>query len=343
MDSCSNNRQLEDDETACSSTPATTVSSTASCTQVIITELRTNDVMMGRGAGMIHNMGNVRYRELVATRKKEYVRAERNHKKQTIAKQILAEIAHRNGRFVRKVETPEEAKALGIPEGTQAWVLASSDVVLEKVKQALREKSPHDAEDCQSTTPHDKTEESAVVSAPPSDAGNHPTAVHNEATVLALQNSLCAFHQMALARAVQQLEEEHKRQMLLNQLQVRQQCLHLLRLGQLYQNSPPIVLDPSLYAPAQLSPAHSALEWRLSTLNSALASTVGSSSLHGGTLMNAAAQQQSLNDLPALLMNERQNAFRSATAPQPPVAVVAVTRSRGENPSQECSSKKRKL
>jgi hypothetical protein len=157
MDSCSNNRQLEDDETARSSTPATTVSSTASCTQVIITELQTNDVIMGRGAGMIHNMGNVRYRELVATRKKEYVRAERNHKKQTIAKQILAEIAHRNGRFVRKVETPEEAKALGIPEGTQAWVLASSDVVLEKVKQALREKSPHDEEDCQSTTPHDKT------------------------------------------------------------------------------------------------------------------------------------------------------------------------------------------
>jgi hypothetical protein len=123
---------------------------------------------------------------------------------------------------------------------------------------------------------------------------------------------------------------------------VRQQCLHLLRLGQLYQNSPPIVLDPSLYTPAQLSPAHSASEWRLSTLNSALASTVGSSSLHGGTLMNATAQQQSLNGLPALLVNERQNAFLFAMAPQPPVAVVAA-RSRGENPSQESSSKKRKL
>jgi hypothetical protein len=310
MDSCSKNGQLEDDETARSSTPATTVSSMASLQ--VITELRTNDVMMGRGAGRIHNMGNVRFRELVATRKEEYLRAERNHKKQTIAKQILAEIAHRNGRFVRKVEKPEEAKALGIPEGTQAWVLASSDAVLEKVKQALRDKGPHDAVDFQSTAPQDKTEECAVSA--PSDAGNHPTA-NNGAAALALQNSLSAFYPM---------EEEHKHQMLLNQLQVRQHSLHLLRLGQLYQNSPPSVLDPSLYTLAQLSPAHS----------------VGSS-LHGGTSLNAAAQR-SLNDLPALLVNERHNALLSAMALQPPVAVAA-TMSRSENPSEESSSKKRKL
>jgi hypothetical protein len=335
MDSCSKNGQLEDDETARSSTPATTVSSMASLQ--VITELRTNDVMMGRGAGRIHNMGNVRFRELVATRKEEYLRAERNHKKQTIAKQILAEIAHRKGRFVRKVEKPEEAKALGIPEGTQAWVLASSDAVLEKIKQALRDKGPHDAVDFQSTAPQDKTEERAVSA--PYDAGNHPTA-NNGAAALALQNSLSAFHPMDLARAIQQLEEEHKRQMLLNQLQVRQHSLHMLRLGQLYQNSPPSVLDPSLYTLAQLSPAHSASEWRLSALNSALASTVGSS-LHGGTSLNAAAQR-SLNDLPALLVNERQNALLSAMALQPPVAVAA-TMSRSENPSEESSSKKRKL
>jgi hypothetical protein len=348
MDTCSTNGKLEDGDSARSSTPATTVSSTASCVQVI-TELRNNDVMMGRGAGMIHNMGNVRFRELVATRKEEYVRAERNHKKQAIAKQILAEIVRRNGRFVRKVEKPEEAKALGIPEGTQAWVLANSDAVLEKVKQALRDKGPNDPDDCQPTVPEDKAVERVIST--PSDAGTPPSA-QNGAAALALQNTstMSAFHPIDLARAIRQLEEEHKRQILLNQLQVRQHSLNLLRLGQLYQSSPPIVLDPSLYTLAQLSPAQSASAWRLSALNSALASTLGAS--QGGTLLNAPTQQQPLNVLPASLMNDnlqvlsalhpRQDAFHSAMAPRPPVGAVP-TMSRNETQSEGNRSKKRKL
>jgi hypothetical protein len=340
MNICSTNDRLEDDETARSSTPATAGSSSTASVQVI-TELRSNDVMMGRGAGMIHNMGNVRFRELVATRKEEYVRAERNHKKQTIAKQILAEIARRNGRFVRKVDKPEEVKALGIPEGTQAWVLANSDAVLEKVKQALRDKGPNDPEDCQPTDPQDKAEERGVRA--PSDAGNHPTA-QNGAAPLALQNSsTSAFHPVDLARAIHQLQEEHKRQMLLNQLQVRQHSLHLLRLGQLYQSSQPIALGPSLFTLTQLSPAHSdASAWRLSALDSALASTLGSS-LQGGTSLNAAAQQLRNDNLQVLsVLNQRQDAFHSAMAPRPQVAVVP-NMSHSEVPTVGGSSKKRKL
>jgi hypothetical protein len=52
----------------------------------------------------------------------------------------------RKGRFVRQTK-PEESTALGIPKGTEAWVLADNAVALEKVKQALRDKGPIDAFD----------------------------------------------------------------------------------------------------------------------------------------------------------------------------------------------------
>jgi hypothetical protein len=112
----------------------------------VITKLETNDVLMGRGSCAIRNVGNVRFRELIATRKQEYTRAGRNCAKQKIAKEIVAEISLRKGRFIRQAK-PQESQALGISQGTEAWVLADNAVALEKVKQALREKVPIDTFD----------------------------------------------------------------------------------------------------------------------------------------------------------------------------------------------------
>lgn len=82
------------------------------------------------------------FREFVLTRKQEYTQAKRVKSKDDIARQIIDEIVNRNGKFLRKIESPAEARKLGVPEERIAdvWTKANEAVILEKVKQALREK-----------------------------------------------------------------------------------------------------------------------------------------------------------------------------------------------------------
>jgi hypothetical protein len=88
------------------------------------------------------NSGNVAFRDLVLAKKLDYRQAQRVRAKDDIARRIIDEIANRNGKFLRKIESPAEVKKLGLPEDrvARAWTMAKDDVVLEKVKQALREK-----------------------------------------------------------------------------------------------------------------------------------------------------------------------------------------------------------
>jgi hypothetical protein len=70
----------------------------------------------------------------------EYVKTGRYKIKDQIARQIVDEITNRNGRFLRKVSSLDEAKSLGVPKGVEAWVIAEDHISLEKTKQALRDK-----------------------------------------------------------------------------------------------------------------------------------------------------------------------------------------------------------
>jgi hypothetical protein len=107
-----------------------------------VTKLTPNDILLGRGAPIINYEGNVRFRALVSTRKAEYNSTGRHQIKDEIARQIISQIDRRSGKFLKKVESQEEAQRLGIPEGESAWTIAEEDVILEKVKQSLRDKEP---------------------------------------------------------------------------------------------------------------------------------------------------------------------------------------------------------
>jgi hypothetical protein len=130
----------EDKEQSKQSSPCTVMTKSAVAPAQFVTEILPDDILLGRGAPMIRNEGNARFREIVSARKKDYMSSGRHHVKNEIAKQVLDVIAHRHGRFLRKVDSPEEAIKLGVPKGMQAWVLADNDTILEKVKQALRDK-----------------------------------------------------------------------------------------------------------------------------------------------------------------------------------------------------------
>lgn len=85
----------------------------------VITEILPNDVLLGRGALAIGNIGNVSFRSIIKERQAEYVSTSRRKKKDIIAAGIRLEIARRNGRFLRRVETGNEMLALGIGSGVQ--------------------------------------------------------------------------------------------------------------------------------------------------------------------------------------------------------------------------------
>lgn len=89
-----------------------------------VTELNPNDILLGRGAPVINYEGNVRFRELVSTRKTEYVGTGRHQVKDEIARQIVAEIRNRKGRFLQKIGSLPEEEKLEMPEGTKVWQVA---------------------------------------------------------------------------------------------------------------------------------------------------------------------------------------------------------------------------
>jgi hypothetical protein len=105
----------------------------------LVTNLNPNDILLGRGAPLAYYEGNVRFRELVGTRKSEYMTSGRHQRKQAIARELYDEMGRRNGRFLARMD-PAEASALGVPNGIKAWFVADEAVALEKIKQALRER-----------------------------------------------------------------------------------------------------------------------------------------------------------------------------------------------------------
>ena len=97
------------------------------------------DVLMGRGARATENEGNVRFRHVVRSRLRDYLTAPRRQEKDQIAREILAVVKSRNGRFLKKVESMDES------QGGSDFVEVHDDVALLKVKQALRDQKMEDS------------------------------------------------------------------------------------------------------------------------------------------------------------------------------------------------------
>lgn len=103
-----------------------------------------NDVLFGRGAPIIRWSGNVKFRELIRGRKEEYLATRRHAPKESIAREIIEEIEkRRGGRFLKRAESSISSNDLitGLP---RQWILASPSLVMEKVKQALRDRESDD-------------------------------------------------------------------------------------------------------------------------------------------------------------------------------------------------------
>lgn len=116
-------------------------------TVVKVGEIRPNDIVLGRGSGPNQHSGNQRFRKLIQARKKKYNATNRHSTKREIALEILAVVESYNGRFVRSIPDPlnptrgAAASRSGIGRGRERkkWVLASQEVAVEKIMQALRE------------------------------------------------------------------------------------------------------------------------------------------------------------------------------------------------------------
>jgi hypothetical protein len=107
---------------------------------VTLTEPRGRDILLGRGAPITNNLGNIWFRKVILANKAKYMAASRNHIKNRIACDTLRDIKIKHGgRFLRKVDDLKEMKSLSIKAGESAFVVVDDEVALLKVKQALRE------------------------------------------------------------------------------------------------------------------------------------------------------------------------------------------------------------
>ena len=111
-----------------------------------VTSFYPNDVLFGRGSGPNDHEGNVFFRRLVRERKAEYMNTNHRQTKTKIAREIVDTVRAKNGRFLKKMEAAD-AKRFGIPKGADAWCTVDEDTVMEKAKQALRQKAEKEKED----------------------------------------------------------------------------------------------------------------------------------------------------------------------------------------------------
>eukprot|EP00581_Thalassiosira_minuscula_P019351 CAMPEP_0183712956 /NCGR_PEP_ID=MMETSP0737-20130205/7984_1 /TAXON_ID=385413 /ORGANISM="Thalassiosira miniscula, Strain CCMP1093" /LENGTH=845 /DNA_ID=CAMNT_0025941695 /DNA_START=40 /DNA_END=2577 /DNA_ORIENTATION=- len=109
-----------------------------SASQQYAFELNENDVLCGRGSGPNDRVGNINFRNLVLSRKAEYLAAPSRDAKGRIATNIVDTIHARGGRFLKKLSSAQ-VKEAGFKRGTAVYELADEATVLEKAKQTLRQ------------------------------------------------------------------------------------------------------------------------------------------------------------------------------------------------------------
>ncbi len=103
-----------------------------------VTIVHPNDVLFGRGSGPNDHEGNIRFRDMVAQRKPEYMATNHRQTKAKIARTIVDTVLACNGRFLKKLE-PAEIQKLGCAAGMDIYQVVDDDTIMEKAKQALRQ------------------------------------------------------------------------------------------------------------------------------------------------------------------------------------------------------------
>ena len=108
-------------------------------TDIEYVELRKEDILCGRGSGPNERAGNIEFRNLVLSRKEEYVAIPaRDHADKTrIAHEVIATIKERGARFLKYA--PKKPAVEGQPREPDRYILADEKTILEKTKQALRQ------------------------------------------------------------------------------------------------------------------------------------------------------------------------------------------------------------
>jgi len=97
-------------------------------TTITIPHPRENDVLCGRGGGTNNNVGNIKYRHLVASNKVKYFQS-RKKEKVNISKGIVAIVHRTEGRFLSKAVRG-------------GWTEIDTKKAVAKTSQALRENAP---------------------------------------------------------------------------------------------------------------------------------------------------------------------------------------------------------
>lgn len=105
----------------------------------VVKEPGQNDVLMGKGQPALEHEGNRRFRALVKTMLPCYLAAGRRAEKDRIAKLVVQTVKNRNGRFLRRVESPSEAEQLDMETCNGIWLVAEDKHILPKVKQTFRD------------------------------------------------------------------------------------------------------------------------------------------------------------------------------------------------------------
>jgi len=126
-----------------------------------ITAVNPTDVLFGRGSGPNDHEGNIRFRNVVANRKAEYMSTNHRQTKATIAKDVVNTVYQSQGRFLKKMEARDLQK-LGLPPSTEAYQIVDDQTVMEKAKQALRQNREKDADRKRSISPKPKQAASAA-------------------------------------------------------------------------------------------------------------------------------------------------------------------------------------
>jgi hypothetical protein len=97
-----------------------------------------HDVLIVRGKRGLNTPGNVLFRHLIKARAVDYQATDRSHVRDSIASEIMAEIAVNGGRFLQLPNIPNEEDAVDGAESS-SWVVIRKNVARAKVKQALRD------------------------------------------------------------------------------------------------------------------------------------------------------------------------------------------------------------
>lgn len=112
----------------------------------VITQLGPNDVLIGRGSPATGNEGNIRFREVVRSLLPFYVATSRRSEKDRLARQVISIVSSRQGRFVRRVESPMEADSLNVNALDGVWIVVEAEDVIPKVKQTFRDQHSEPSE-----------------------------------------------------------------------------------------------------------------------------------------------------------------------------------------------------